>query len=68
MAEMLSYLNSESTQFIWNNRFRIEYADENFAREIMQLFSIGLYQLNNDGTRVLQNGREILTYSNSDIR
>jgi len=25
-------------------------ADENYAREIMQLFSIGLYELNNDGT------------------
>jgi len=25
--------------------------DENYAREIMQLFSIGLYELNNDGTR-----------------
>lgn len=25
-------------------------ADENYAREIMQLFSIGLHQLNNDGT------------------
>jgi len=24
--------------------------DENFAREIMQLFSVGLYQLNNDGS------------------
>jgi uncharacterized protein (DUF1800 family) len=27
--------------------------DENFAREIMQLFTIGLSQLNPDGTLVL---------------
>ena len=27
------------------------FPDENFAREIMQLFSIGLWQLNPDGTR-----------------
>jgi hypothetical protein len=26
-----------------------KYPDENFAREIMQLFSIGLWQLNDDG-------------------
>ena len=34
--------------------------DENFAREVMQLFSIGLYQLNTDGTREDQrNGQPI---------
>ena len=32
------------------------FPDENFAREIMQLFSIGLWELNNDGTRKLDTG------------
>lgn len=41
--------------------------DENYAREVMQLFSIGLYQLNIDGTRVVQNGSEVPTYDNDDI-
>lgn len=41
--------------------------DENFAREVMQLFSIGLYQLNNDGTPVLVNGAPVPTYGPSDI-
>lgn len=42
--------------------------DQNFAREIMQLFSIGLYQLNIDGTRKKDNlGKDIPTYTNSDI-
>lgn len=42
--------------------------DENFAREIMQLFSIGLYQLNSDGTRKLNSsGQPIDTYSADDI-
>ena len=27
--------------------------DENYAREVMQLFTIGLYQLNPDGTQKL---------------
>ncbi|MEL6971329.1 MAG: DUF1800 family protein [Bacteroidota bacterium] len=43
--------------------------DENYAREVMQLFSIGLYELNNDGTRQLTpDGNFIATYNNDDIR
>jgi uncharacterized protein (DUF1800 family) len=43
--------------------------DENYAREIMQLFTIGLYQLNNDGTRKLDgSGNPIPTYSNVDVQ
>jgi len=43
--------------------------DENYAREIMQLFSIGLYELNQDGTRKTDNeGRYIPTYNNNDIK
>jgi uncharacterized protein (DUF1800 family) len=41
--------------------------DENFAREIMQLFTIGLYQLNQDGTRKLSNGQPIETYTHADV-
>lgn len=43
--------------------------DENYAREIMQLFSIGLFELNADGSRRKdRNGNDIPTYGNSDIR
>jgi uncharacterized protein (DUF1800 family) len=43
--------------------------DENYAREIMQLFSIGLYKLNVDGTHQLdQDGDAIPTYDNNDIK
>ena len=39
--------------------------DENYAREIMQLFSIGLYYLNPDGSRVMDaSGEPIPTYDN----
>jgi len=42
--------------------------DENYAREVMQLFSIGLYQLNADGTTTLDGaGQKIPSYSVSDI-
>lgn len=44
------------------------FPDENFAREIMQLFTIGLWELNQDGTRRLDaQGMPIATYSNEDI-
>ena len=44
------------------------FPDENYAREIMQLFSIGLWELNLDGTRVLDSsGNPIATYTNDDI-
>ncbi|MEM6698488.1 MAG: DUF1800 family protein [Bacteroidota bacterium] len=43
--------------------------DENYAREIMQLFSIGLWELNPDGTRKRDaQGEFIPTYSNADIK
>lgn len=42
--------------------------DENYAREVLQLFSIGLYQLDDRGELVLDgNGRPIPTYSQSTI-
>lgn len=42
--------------------------DENYAREVMQLFTIGLYQLNDDGTEKLDGtGQPIPTYSNTDV-
>jgi uncharacterized protein (DUF1800 family) len=42
--------------------------DQNFAREIMQLFTIGLVQLNIDGTPKLgADGNPIYTYSQDDI-
>jgi uncharacterized protein (DUF1800 family) len=42
--------------------------DQNFAREVMQLFSIGLVQLNNDGSAKLDgNGVPIETYATADI-
>ncbi len=44
-----------------------QHPDENYAREVMQLFSIGLYELNLDGTRKQQGGADIPTYDNDDI-
>lgn len=41
--------------------------DENYAREVMQLFSIGLVQLGSDGTPRLSNGQPVDSYSPQDI-
>jgi uncharacterized protein (DUF1800 family) len=42
--------------------------DENYAREVMQLFTIGLWQLNPDGTQQLDgSGNPIPTYSLNDV-
>lgn len=43
--------------------------DENFAREIMQLFTIGLFELNPDGSEKRDAaGQPIPTYDNRDIK
>ena len=42
--------------------------DENYAREVMQLFTIGLYELNQDGTQKIDGfGKPIETYGNADV-
>lgn len=56
---------------LWNRRSDPSlnrFPDENYAREIMQLFSIGLYELHQDGTRKKDaNGNDIPTYTNAEI-
>ena len=44
MGKFLTYANSESFALSGSP------PDENYARELMQLFSIGLFELNIDGT------------------
>lgn len=47
---------------------RGRFPDENYAREIMQLFSIGLFELRTDGTLAVDGtGAPIPTYDNDDI-
>ncbi|MDV6250116.1 DUF1800 domain-containing protein [Vibrio sp. EA2] len=44
--------------------------DENFARELMQLFTLGLYQLNPDGSAVVNKitGKPVPTYTQDDVQ
>lgn len=64
MGYYLSHLNNEKTDEVNNI-----HPDENYAREIMQLFSIGLYELNNDGTIIVDvDDVPVPTYDNDDIK
>ncbi|KAL7542499.1 hypothetical protein ACHAXR_011825, partial [Thalassiosira sp. AJA248-18] len=70
MAEHLTYRRSKSHSYVYDDEEkRISRPDENYAREIMQLFSIGLIVLNDDGTPVLDptTGNALETYTNDDI-
>ncbi len=63
MGEYLSMLGNEKPNPALNIR-----PDENYAREVMQLFSIGLVELNNDGSAKLDaRNQPIPTYSQEII-
>ena len=68
MGEMLSFYQSKSTEYIWNNNKVLQFTDENFAREVMQIFTIGTERLNMDGTVMLDSsGKKTRVYTNADI-
>ena len=62
MGVFLSHLKNRKSDLSINR-----FPDENFAREIMQLFTIGLWELNPDGSRKVENGKFIPTYDNKII-
>ena len=62
MGEYLTYRGSAKA-----NTTSGALPDENYARELMQLFTIGLVQLNLDGTPKLTNGQSTDTYGLNDI-
>eukprot|EP00984_Skeletonema_dohrnii_P004238 scaffold1495_cov202-Skeletonema_dohrnii-CCMP3373.AAC.3 len=70
MAEHLTYIKSKAHNYVYRTEDRRDSRpDENYAREIMQLFTIGLYVLNEDGTQVIDSttGKPKETYTNEDI-
>ncbi len=63
MGSFLSHAGNRKTD-VAESRF----PDENYAREIMQLFTIGLFMLNDDGSFILDGASDpIPTYDNSHI-
>ena len=63
MGRYLSHVGNQKANPAIN-----QYPDENFAREVMQLFSVGLWELNPDGSRQTNgSGQQIPTYTNAEI-
>ena len=63
MGRYLSHIGNQKARPEIN-----QYPDENYAREVQQLFSIGLWELHPDGTRKLDGlGQPIPTYGNAQI-
>ncbi len=68
MGFYLSHLKNQKAIYNPTTGEVIVSPDENYAREVMQLFSIGLVTLHADGTLKLDgNGLPIPTYTNADI-
>lgn len=64
MGKYLNMLGNEKSDPARNTR-----PDENFAREVMQLFTLGTVMLNQDGSvQTNANGRELETYTPATIR
>ena len=64
MGEWLSSIRNRKENLAQNI-----HPDENYAREILQLFSIGLHQLNMDGTlKKDSNGLPIPTYGQAEVK
>lgn len=62
MGSYLTFLNNRKA-----NATTGSMPDENYARELMQLFSLGLYRLNMDGSQQLAGGVPAETYTQSDV-
>lgn len=56
MGYFLTYIGSKA-----------EAPDENYARELTQLFTVGLYELNDDGTKQLSGGSPIPSYDQQHV-
>ncbi len=63
MGKFLSMLGNRKNDPVMNIR-----PDENYAREILQLFSIGLHRLNQDGSLLVVNGDTVPTYTQDQVR
>jgi hypothetical protein len=70
-ATLLTAVAQEPAMLYWldNNYNSGSSPNENFAREVMQLYSMGLNKLNPDGSPVLDgNGQPVPTYKEADVK
>ena len=62
MGSFLTFLNNRKANTATGSE-----PDENYARELMQLFTLGLYQLNIDGSTIMSGGTPAVTYTQADV-
>ena len=68
MSAMLTYIGSKSTASNWHGAQKLLYPDENYARELFQLFTCGLIRMEMDGTPIVdQYGVPLKTFDTKDI-
>ncbi len=68
MGMYLSHRGNLKAQYDTDGVTVLRQPDENFAREVMQLFSIGLVQLNIDGShKKAADGSDAETYTTADV-
>ena len=66
-AQSLSYIDSRSVANAFASTNTIIFPDENYARELMQLFTIGLFELQMDGTPLVDLNGTVQTYTSDDV-
>lgn len=62
MSNFLTYMGNRKANPSTGSR-----PDENYAREVMQLFTLGVNKLNNDGTVQMSGGNAAETYTQDDV-
>ena len=67
MGESLTCVNSQSAFRVKQDLKTVVFPDENFAREAMQLFTVGLCELNLDGSQVMDGDACAHACDNDDI-
>jgi len=68
MAEQLTYLRNKAIHTDWHRSGKLAWPDENYARENLQLHSIGLFKLGEDGIPKLDKfGKKIANYEQKHI-
>ena len=65
---LVTFKHSKSVAADWHRWGKLAWPDENYGRENLQLHSIGLVKLNEDGTPVLnQFGKKVANYEQKHI-
>ena len=68
MSYYLTFLGNMKENIYYLGKHHNNAPDENFARELMQLFSIGIYELNLDGSKKIgDDGHPLPSYTQEDV-